>query len=524
MECSVCNCSINEFTAASMGSFINLVAFPSTYFFISSKTSLSKSVELEGWGACGLGLTGGGSGGWGVVGEAASIAAADFCFLIIRKREITLYRERMASSGYGNGYATITPSNVIKQRTNRDPNWELNEISTEQTTIFTETPPSRILTAVGYIQPTFLSQTGKTNATEAGFWGDVNEREGTVTFSFYFEDIDLQRCYGLQVESLWLNGIKSTKDPKILRSATSELCADCIDDELTTEVGYYSFSPAASRVGVLPGKLVFREASNPSNIHTLHLFSEYGGDNGYYTFFEFAELVRDKLKVKLEALYGGVHTIPVEVYINSRGRFVLTWELPPALKAIVGHLQIDMNPENSTLLNLVERYFIFERFRRDEYTYDTVTQGDGVEFLRSLATRAIGGGGGGGGNAVGTAVANTPVVVALSPELSQFEKDDCITPLAATGEVCTFFPSVIGDINTRPFMIGGAVNSGNLHAPKLPFDPNYSLSSFTVQLVTSVDATSGTINDYISTVLNGVTLQSKVLERRLALILTARLF
>lgn len=428
----------------------------------------------------------------------------------------------MASSYYGNGYAPLMGSSLIREKPQKDPNWELNQNSEEQTSVFTEQISTRILTAVGFLQPKTLNIVGIKAGQGVGapvLWttlkGIPEDNRSLTELTFYFGDLDIQRCYGIQIESAAFIGLPS--DTVVIpKNARSELCADSIDDVLVNRAVFMNFS--ALRGGVLE----FRESNNPTQTKTMTLFSPSGLDDGYYSGAELFELVKQRVKEKLEIHYGGLDVVHVEFYIDpTYNRYVLAWELGPAIKAQIQSIQLNMDPRTSTIFKLLEIYLQKDRFYLGVFTHDTVTAGDGLTFLRSSRTYGSMGSDNFNGSSVLDRAANVhPMMTLISPELTQFEKDDSITPVSGIGEICTMFPV---DDNGK---FWANDKYGSLTAPKLPFDPNFSLTEFTVKVVFP---TRSELFDYF---LNGVynkfsdisTIDGELLKQRINLVLVARLY
>lgn len=423
----------------------------------------------------------------------------------------------MASGYHGNGFAPVGPSSLIKQRPQRDPNWELSEASTEQTSVITERVNSRVLSAAGFIVPRSLTdiQRVKQPLSELNTWGKTDDESKEVTLDFVFQNIDLQGCYGIEVEGAFLSGLNVNQNPVRIRTASSELCADAVDDDLSTRFSRCQFSAESG------GTISFREV-NTGVVHTTSLFSTYGLDNGFYTMSMLIEAVKTRVKSFLDSKFSP-ETVNVEFFIdNVSGKLVLAWELPPAIQNLVGYLEMDVNPESSTILKYLYEYFMYDNFKRGAYTYDTITKGDGIAFTRTvndfMDSRA------GGGNLAGNVISNTPLFVLVSPELTQFEKQDSINQITTSGEIGTVIPIRFGANNC----IGGTKQNGTLFSPKIPFDPNYSLQEFTVKVVGAGD-NGLMLNAFLNAVFHqaGVVAPGDDIElmaKRLSLLLIARIY
>lgn len=396
----------------------------------------------------------------------------------------------MASGYYGNGYNSLQPSSFVPQKPRRDPNWELNQISEEQTSIFTEPVTTRRLSAIGFLEPRSLNsedftftaaQAGAGGQLKPAFWS-VGEPGApvagkSIALKFFFEDVYLQNCYGIEVERISLGGIQNTA--KIARrneSATEALCADVCDDEFVNTASYFSFNQSKRR-GV--HDLSIREVTT-GKIHNLFIFGDSSDNDGYFTGEEFIAHLKTALKNKLNEFYPqGAGGINVEFYFDgAEGRFVLAWELPAAVKAIVGHLEIAIDELNSPIMSVINRYFVYDKFKRNNYTYGTVTSGDGISYLRSVGNNLLNAG---SANFLDKFGYSTSAMIAVSPELTKFAKDDSLTPVSVTGEIATFYPFAPGEFGSSKEIVGSKMQ-GNLFAPKLTFDPNETISSFTVEV------------------------------------------
>lgn len=388
----------------------------------------------------------------------------------------------MASSYSGSGYAPLQPSSLVPLKPQRDPNWELNQISDEQTSIFTESITTRICTAVGFLEPRGLDEIIVGVKNQQGGSSFTLKPSATNDFyelRFYFNGITIQNCYGIQVEKIVLEGIPSVTN---VTPRGARLCADVIDDDLSNNLDYYAFNNPRMRTRSSFDFSV-RETGT-SVIHNLHLFSEDGSSlDGYYTPEEVFSLVKTRLEKKLREVLGDLN-IFVEFYYNTtENRYVLAWELPVAVKNAIGELEIGLTESVSPILSVFYRFFSVDKLKRNHYTYGTVTSGDGISFVRRS---------GDGGRSDGTFLENlglySTTMVAVSNDLTKFQRDDSITPLQATGEIAVFQPKSInfygpdqtGRLDTRGWVAN--VADGTLSSPKLPFDPKDTLNNFVVSL------------------------------------------
>jgi hypothetical protein len=436
----------------------------------------------------------------------------------------------MASGYHGSGYAPLQISSLLKPKPVVDPNWELNAVSEETTSIFQESVPYRTLSAVGFLKPILLKGSvpaaggGKASdpdpVTQVESWASIDQNTNTFELKFYFEDVEIQNCTAIEVESILMAGFPVVIG-QTLRRSESDLCGSSIDPVLASDVINYNFSGKR-------GTVRFREANNIAVVHEIEIFASHGGENGWYTLEEILDRIKTKVKAYIDARYSP-NSIEVEIFISTTGRLVIAWS-GAAIKAATGGLLIDTNPFTSPIIGTILNYFHYEGFKKDHYTYGTVSSGDGISFVRS--------GSGSGGELGALPVRNmsniSSFAVAISPELSQFERDDSITPIAATGEIASFFPTQL------PFSEGRKTNTvegfsimehlyaskanGNLSSPKIPFDKNYTLNSFTVSVVGPDKA------GYLQEFINYLTLLIKdkgvnqIQERAIHCILTAKLF
>lgn len=441
----------------------------------------------------------------------------------------------MASGYYGNGYNSLQPSSFVPQRPQRDPNWELNQISEEQTSIFTEPVATRRLSAIGFLAPrsltseqfSFSAAVAAAQGVQAkpAFWtvGTLGEPVGgkTIQLKFFFEDVFLQNCYGIEVERLSLGGLQNTAVvARRNESASASLCADVCDDEFVNTASYFSFNQSKRR-GL--HDLSIREAAT-GKIHNLFIFGDSSDNDGYFTGEEFIAHLKTALKTKLNEFYPqGAGGINVEFYFDgAEGRFVLAWELPAAVKTVVDHLEFAIDELNSPIMNVINRYFVYDKFKRNSYTYGTVTSGDGISYLRSVGNNLLNAG---SANFLDKFGYSTSAMIAVSPELTQFAKDDSLTPVSVTGEIATFYPFAPGVMGSSKEIVGSKMQ-GNLFAPKLTFDPNETLRSFTVEVYIPES------NQALRLLLNSTDLnyaafdanQIDEIRKRLHLVLDAKLF
>lgn len=411
-------------------------------------------------------------------------------------------------AGYS-GASTMYGSSMVRAPQGfiaaRDPNWELQQASEEQTSVFVEPLATRLLTAIGKIQPTKIG--GDVLTKE--FWGNISGDQKTINFMFYFEDVNIQDCYGIQVEQLQLLGVPSDIVIKS-KSSGGELCGDLIDDSLSGTAMYCAFNGGG-------GVMRFREINNPSVVHTIDIFDRFGSQNGYYTLEDIFVEIKSKVKTFLDRHYFP-NTINLEVYVNSSGRIVLAWS-GAAIVAATGGLQLDISRSTSTIMRFIYRHLIVDKIKRGVYTSGAVVNGDGIEFLVDKRSVNI-------GDSTSTLNGTTNLGVAISPELTQFQRKDSITPLAAAGEIATF--------TLHSLVPGGeyaaSSSDGTLYAPKVSFDPSYTLDSFTVSLTFA--ANSKLLSEFYTNLFikgpgNVIQMAGNFndnLEERITLTLTARLF
>jgi len=405
----------------------------------------------------------------------------------------------------GGGYPGVTPSNVIRGKTRRDPNWELQNISEEQTSVYTESIPYRILTAVGYLKPS----RGSDDVSSVEFWSRTGNTYGEVELLFYFEDVDIQNCYGIKVKSIMLEAYSGAVTTKAKRTVPldGELCGDVVDDEISGDMRLYDFTGGKSRIKI-------RERIS-GTVHTIDVFDNNGYENGYYSVEELLIALKTKLKTYLDNRFSP-NTINVEIFVDPNdGRLVIAWS-GVNIHAITGGFDIDLNAVTSPFFAIIRRYFVYDKFKRNAYTYGSVSDGDGVSFLRSVRANT------GGDSTVG----NTNTIgVAISPELTQFQKSDSITPIAASGEIATFamveVSNSLGDQGGGYATWFSAEEKGTLNSPKVDFDPNYTLSSFTVLVNVS------SVNKYLKTVASNLATIGTIredAEQRFHCIITAILY
>ncbi len=432
----------------------------------------------------------------------------------------------MASSYYGNGYAPMQVSSLIRQKTQNDPNWELNPVSDEQTSVFTEKGPSRTLTAVGFLDSRTLSLTDldAQGGPAANWLIDTNNGDqkstGKVNARFYFNDVDIQRCYGLKVENIVLSAIPEDGAVFI---RPRELCADTVNDNLVLSARRYNFNSDPSVGTVIQFRnLNYKNVNAPPGVklHTIRLFAADGSENGFYSPVELLEAVVAKIKAYFESYYAP-NLFNIHFFVDSAsGKLVIAWKPDPAIEAVIGGgFDVNISSSVSTVFKLLNRFLIIDRFRRGVYNYDTVVNGDGISFvLKRGGVDDLDRGGQGVSN-----LANAhPLMIAISPELTQFEKDDSITPVAATGEIATFYPTIQTDQDVHLY---ASTRDGTLFSPKLPFDPNFSLNSFTVELVFA--ANSKLFESLLSDQdlnFDPQNITSEEVKRRIHLIVTATLF
>lgn len=395
----------------------------------------------------------------------------------------------MASSNSGSGYAPLQPSSLVPLKPQRDPNWELNQISDEQTSIFTESITTRICTAVGFLEPRSLddiiSGTGgklvKKKPQPSNFSLKPSATNDFYELRFYFNGISIQNCYGIQVEKIVLEGIPATTTVQP-RGASSRLCADVIDDDLSNNLDYYAFNN--SRIRARTSFDFSVRETRTGVIHNLHLFSDDGSSlDGYYSPEELFLIVKTRLEKKLRQVLGDLSIFVEFYYSTTENRFVLAWELPVAVKNVIGELEIGLAETASPILSVFYRFFCVDKLKRNYYTYGTVTSGDGVSFVRRA---------GDGGISEGTLLENlglySTTMVAVSNDLTKFQRDDSITPLQATGEIAVFQPKPVSyfapdpqkTLDTRAWTAN--VQDGTLFSPKLPYDPKDTLNNFVINL------------------------------------------
>ncbi len=331
----------------------------------------------------------------------------------------------------------------------------------------------------GFLQPTDINNI---SATYKEFFVDgfsaenpVRQRTGkSHDIRFYFEGFQMQKCFGLILERASLV-IRS--DPLILGRnipAGGELCGDVVNDSLALNACYLSFG-SETAAEEIAGVIRLREMGGAGRTLRLELF--HSEDNDYYTFEEFVDLLLIRLKDKVEHFYGrGAAQLDVSFGVTPRGRFLLAWKPNDHIKNVMGGgfrtLEIDINVYTSPLWGLMKRWVHIVKLRRGDVVQDTVIDGDGIEFLISRTAetdRAFD--------------AGTGLVVLLSDELTKYQKSDSITPVNASGEigVASFSSGYIGvDKHGTELIFDASTWNNTLIAPKIDFDPESTLSAFSV--------------------------------------------
>lgn len=396
----------------------------------------------------------------------------------------------MASSYYGSGYVPLQPSSFVPEKPRNDPNWEINTVSEEQTSIFTEPITSRLCFAVGFLQPRSLddqivrTKTDPDDDTSPFVWSVANNGQGEpLRLQFYFSDVEIQNCYGIQVEHISVEGIPRFEAIDV--GGRTGVCADVIDDELASSTNFYAFNNTVIRSRTAHD-ISIRESFS-RKIHLINLFSNNGNEfDGFYSPEKLFQLIKERIREKLRVLYSNTD-IHLEFYFDSvEERFILAWKLPLAVTNIVGGIEIALNKGGSPILSLFEKYFIFENVKKNYYTYGSVSQGDGISMVRRRVENVSGRT---AGNLLSSIGLYSTLMVAVSSELSKFQKNDSITPISTTGEIAVFTPFAVettddylgsGNVDTRNFRANMA--EGSLFSPKLPFDPNETLNSFSITL------------------------------------------
>lgn len=394
------------------------------------------------------------------------------------------------------------------QQLQRDPNWELKQASEEKTSVFVESIPYSIMTVIGYLGPRKLG-----SGQNIAHWAVDQSTKDVYKLKFYFEDVLIQNCYGIQVDSIMLAGLPTNKTV-VSRRTDDMLCGDMIDDYITGDLAYHDFSDRGAR-------LQFRTVNNPDVVHKIDIFDPDGRQNGFYTIEQLFNAIKSKVKQFMDNHYFP-ETLNTELFVNDDGRIVFAWS-GVNIFAQTGGFDIDLNPATSTMWKYLLNYFTVEKFSRNTFTYGTVVDGSGVSLMRN--TRGVSDG-------EGPNVGNTlNLFVAVSPELSQFEKNDSVTVLGTSGEIATFYPRpFFNNQTTKTSSIYATATDGTLHAPKLDFDPSYTLESFTVSIDVGVD--SELLNSFIlqlgaTEIKNNnivAALNQQNILNRLHLVLSAKIF
>ena len=395
----------------------------------------------------------------------------------------------MAAGNRGN--PTLSWTNTIQRGETqaKDPGWEVAPQAEPETSVFVE--------PVDYRNGLFFGKLESYNFNDEGkpIFYDNTSVPGGITLRFSFEDVNIQNMFSFQVSACHIHGA-SVVDREVGRRqipVDGSLCGDIIDDTLTGQLRKYRFDSFQS------GIWQFCDISDKSRIHIVEIFKNNGSDNGFYSVEEIFEFLKTRFKSFFEAKFPGV-TVNVEIFVNSRGRIEFAWGGASFLTSSNfrgGGILPDMDSGTSPVLAILENFFIIERVNKSGVNYGTVSSGQSIELIRRETD----------GSSVNTLLKAIPLsypnCILVCPELTRFQKEDCITPYAGNGEIATLFlsrdPSSIDFIAANPGGVGVPATSavggiatyyaseqhGNLQAPKVKFDPNYTLDRFVVELVTA---------------------------------------
>lgn len=357
-------------------------------------------------------------------------------------------------------------TNMVKrgQAQAKDPGWEVAPTADPETSVFTEPMANR--------PGVFIGTTMEFNHSvlEAPVWFEEDLDRGVLQLKFKFEDVNLQNVFSLQVSGVQFHGMVDF----VVRRATSEvssLGADFISDAMTMNIERYIFSDGF-------GSWRFRELGDPTKEHVLHLFTEV--DNGRYTAEEFLILLVSRIKSKWEAKFPSF-TVNVELFVNTDGRIELAWSGLGSLSG--GGVTPDLYSVTSPLLKFLLGHLKFSTYKSSGVNYGTVVNGQSMVFMVKRD--------GGISSGLDVFPSNYPNVILISRELSQFQKEDSVTPFGGIGEIAVCRVPYNGNLFYNPDPNGqrGFLNTanvsefdGSLFAPKIPFDPDYTLDTFYVTI------------------------------------------
>jgi hypothetical protein len=176
----------------------------------------------------------------------------------------------------------------------------------------------------------------------------------------------------------------------------------------------------------------------------------------------------------------------VELFVNTDGRIELAWSGLGSLSG--GGVTPDLYSVTSPLLNFLLGHLTFSTYKSSGVNYGTVVNGQSMVFMVKRN----------GGIASGLDVfpSHYPNVILISRELSQFQKEDSVTPFGGIGEIAVArIPFSTGyNLDAGNIQADGILNTlsvsefdGTLFAPKLPFSPDYTLDTFYVTVECSPD-------------------------------------
>jgi hypothetical protein len=390
----------------------------------------------------------------------------------------------MAAGNRGN--PTLSWTNTIQRGETqaKDPGWEVAPQAEPETSVFVEPVDYRNGLFFGRLEAYSISDDGK-----PVFYDDTSV-PGGITLRFSFEEVNIQNMFSFQVAACHIHGASAGTNEVGRRqiSVDGSLCGDIIDDTLTGELRKYRFDSFQS------GIWQFCDIADKSRIHVVEIFKSNGSDNGFYSVEEIFEFLKTRFKSFFETKFPGV-TVNVEIFVNSRGRIEFAWGgafFLTSTNFVGGGIIPDMDRNTSPILGILENFFIVERVNKSGVNYGTVSSGQSIELIRRDTD----------GSSVDTLLKAIPIsypnCILVCPELTRFQKEDCITPYAGNGEIATIFlvksPGSI-DYAAPPNQGADAVagittyyaseQQGNLQAPKVKFDPNYTLDRFVVELVTA---------------------------------------
>lgn len=353
---------------------------------------------------------------------------------------------------------------LIPDPTSTDPNWQTSYQAKGESSILTERSNNRFALLVGFIE-------NKRGVEKEKYLQDVLE-VSVDTITFRFSRFQITNCNAISVERIHITGLDPLDgDNRRLFPADQNLCADTISNDLARNRKFFAFSKFGG--GILKVKVLATDV-----VHEIEVFSRFEDD--LYTMEELLERLVQRLTAWFVSTFPAhASEIQVDISVNSRGFLELFWGFPGMSASSSGLAKGVTIDWRCPFMRLFLKVFSVKKYhaQRANVSFGVVDENDGqsIELLvkKVLEERT-------------NLLSDAPLIMFSSQELTQFQMDDSVTQLGESNIIASALALSSGDGGIK-FDFQASGGNSNLISSKVPFDSNFTLESFTIDTIISLD-------------------------------------